>query len=374
MKRRLHEMLFIVWLALLALLSAAGLGFTAKEVVFDNRNEKALSSKPLAESRFRLEAAYKILTITTVHFNQGRGAAPGRIALRDEAGRIYGPWPAAGEKWRGAKNVCWLARPLMILPAGRYAVLDSEPETWSHNEASDNRGFTRVRGIRVQTMPFQKDRDVEALLKFFGLGLLVGLTLAASAAGINARLVSLSLTWGKRSGLKAALGLAAGQVLYAIVALLGLPLAMDRLIEQQFYLSLMGGGVMLGWGLKCLFIPASGGDHPPPLEPSLAPQKRGGPLLLGFAMALKRTWSVLILAGVMAALCLGHAGRHPQPSLSLLLGLFIGAALWGGLTSGGLGFLRPESPLQGLARLDRAAGLLFFILALAAWATQAGLN
>ncbi|MFH0968879.1 MAG: hypothetical protein V1862_14470, partial [Methanobacteriota archaeon] len=42
------------------------------------------------------------------------------------------------------KDAHWVARPNISLPAGTYSVKDSDPDTWSHNEASGFSGFVGV--------------------------------------------------------------------------------------------------------------------------------------------------------------------------------------------------------------------------------------
>jgi hypothetical protein len=80
--------------------------------------------------------------ITTYHWNDGRGAAPGTIALRAEDGRVFGPWPAEGsEGMGGVPDAYWTVRPGVVLPAGRYTIIDSSPATWATNEDVGNRGI-----------------------------------------------------------------------------------------------------------------------------------------------------------------------------------------------------------------------------------------
>jgi hypothetical protein len=88
----------------------------------------------------RITRAYRITTITTYHY----GAMPsqGTIALRGSDGRMYGTWrvqPVQGG---------WFAvYPNVIVPAGTYAVVDSDPKSWSHNAGSNNVGMTMIEGI-----------------------------------------------------------------------------------------------------------------------------------------------------------------------------------------------------------------------------------
>ena len=43
-------------------------------------------------------------------------------------------------------NAYWTVHPGEILPAGSYTVIDSHPASWSRNDGSQQRGFTRVEG------------------------------------------------------------------------------------------------------------------------------------------------------------------------------------------------------------------------------------
>jgi len=53
--------------------------------------------------------------------------------------------PSAGQG--GKPNVNWECHPPSVpLPAGTYTVVDPDPATWSHNDASGNAGFSRIVG------------------------------------------------------------------------------------------------------------------------------------------------------------------------------------------------------------------------------------
>lgn len=132
-------------------LSAAGLlpggAAPAPQRLFALNNVDAVIEGPKHLTTLRLAASTRIAQIRTYHWNGGRGAPAGTLALRDAKGRLHGPWKAQGEAgYRGAKDVYWNASPDVVLPAGDYTVVDSSPETWSHNAASGHRGFVEVFG------------------------------------------------------------------------------------------------------------------------------------------------------------------------------------------------------------------------------------
>jgi hypothetical protein len=109
--------------------------------LFDNGNPGGVSNGPAAPTLIRLDAPTFVARITDYHWNGGRGAAAGTIALRDTGGRLFGPWPA-----RLQGPAYWVATPGAVLPAGTYTVIDSAPSTWSWNAASGGSGMTWLEG------------------------------------------------------------------------------------------------------------------------------------------------------------------------------------------------------------------------------------
>jgi hypothetical protein len=116
-------------------------------VVFDNGNIYAVYTQPTAAPIVRLERRTRITAITTYHWNNGRGADPGSIALVDASGRLYGPWAADGSPGQGGvPDAYWTVRPNLSLPPGRYVVIDSDLTSWAHNEATGGAGMVRIEG------------------------------------------------------------------------------------------------------------------------------------------------------------------------------------------------------------------------------------
>lgn len=103
---------------------------------------------PTAPTVFTLESQMRISRIRTYHWNHGQGMTPGSISLRDSAGNTYGPWQAYGEPGMGGvPDAYWVVEPDVVLPPGRYEVVDSDPSTWSQNSDTGGRGVTWVYAI-----------------------------------------------------------------------------------------------------------------------------------------------------------------------------------------------------------------------------------
>ncbi|MCD4783141.1 MAG: hypothetical protein K8T10_04830 [Candidatus Eremiobacteraeota bacterium] len=100
--------------------------------------------------RFVLKYPCKITRIMTYHFNNMRGSPIGTIALRSASGKVYGPWKVERRPGFPIESMQWSVDPNVVIPAGTYTVIDSNPGTWSQNSASRGHGMTIVNGIRIK--------------------------------------------------------------------------------------------------------------------------------------------------------------------------------------------------------------------------------
>jgi tetratricopeptide (TPR) repeat protein len=125
-----------------------------ESVIFDNWNIGGVDNGPTQSTVFTISQSITITKITNYHWNSGRGATPGTIALRSQNGQQYGPWTASGTAGQGGvKNANWHVSPNVVLPPGTYTVIDSAPATWAQNGQSKGRGFTRVEGRGAASAP-----------------------------------------------------------------------------------------------------------------------------------------------------------------------------------------------------------------------------
>lgn len=144
----------LLWFGVSGLVFALSLMVTVQSacaqaaVLFSNNNIDAVQNGPTQQTVMRFSSPVMISKITTYHWNNARGTAEiGTIALRSETGQLYGPWQAEGEPGQGGvPNVYWVAYPNVSLPAGAYAVIDSDPTTWAQNAASGGVGMTWAEG------------------------------------------------------------------------------------------------------------------------------------------------------------------------------------------------------------------------------------
>ena len=90
---------------------------------------------------------YCLTSVSTYHWNDGNGAAPGKVGLRGTQ-EMVGPAQAQGTSGQGgAQNVNWVYVPAsdaLPLLNGQYTCTDSDSATWSQNKESGGQGFCRI--------------------------------------------------------------------------------------------------------------------------------------------------------------------------------------------------------------------------------------
>ena len=120
------------------------------ELMFSNENIGGVQNGPTNPTIFTIDRERLITYIHNYHYFNG-GVLPGTISLQHSDGTVYGPWQTWGIVGQGGVvNAYWVFHPLVKIKAGTYTVIDSHPDTWSHNYQSDYRGFTRIRAMVIQ--------------------------------------------------------------------------------------------------------------------------------------------------------------------------------------------------------------------------------
>lgn len=123
---------------------AAGDAAGESVVALDTGNTLAIRAGGTAPT-FTLDNPAALETLTTYHYIDGGGPAPGTLGLTAADGSPYGPWQAYGiDGQGGVANAFWRVEPDVTLPAGTYTVVDSDPSTWSTNDTAGGVGFTTI--------------------------------------------------------------------------------------------------------------------------------------------------------------------------------------------------------------------------------------
>ena len=125
---------------------------TNEEYLFAQSVCGGVDSGPLNPTFFTTEETRTMTKIGTYHYNNGKGATPGTIGLKDQNGMTWGPWQAKGQ---GSVPTYWVVdlAPTLELPAGTYTVRDSDSSTWSYGSESEDCGIVSIIALKPGSEP-----------------------------------------------------------------------------------------------------------------------------------------------------------------------------------------------------------------------------
>src|SRR5258706_7201526 len=198
---------------------------------------------------------------------------------------------------------------------------------------------------------------IAALLK----GMAVGLAIAAPVGPIGLLCIRRTLIDGQRYGLASGLGAATADACYGVIAGFGLAFVAGFLVAQQFWLTL-GGGVFLCYlGVRAALArpasPAAGAD-PGTLHSALF-----STLLLTLANPL----TIISFTAVFSGLGLGTRPAYATAA-ALVVGIFLGSALWWLVLSTATSLLRSRLNVNWLRAVNWVSAALLVAFGLHALA------
>ena len=183
-------------------------------------------------------------------------------------------------------------------------------------------------------------------------GLIIGFSIAAPVGPIGILCIRRTLAEGRTSGFLSGLGAATADALYGCVAGFGLTIISTFLVDQRFWIQLVGGVFLLALGVKTLrSVPAQ-----------RAAAASGTGLAASYASTLLLTltnpMTILSFAAIFAALGVADTGGDLSAAALLVLGVFIGSAAWWLLLSGGVGLVREKLSSGVLRWTNRLSGVI----------------
>jgi len=197
-------------------------------------------------------------------------------------------------------------------------------------------------------------------LGLFIRGLIIGFSIAAPVGPIGVLCIRRTLADGRTSGFLSGLGAATADALYGCVAGFGLTVISGFLVDQRFWIQLIGGIFLLALGIKTL--------RTVPAERAAAASGTG--LAASYASTLLLTltnpMTILSFAGIFAALGVADTGGDFSAAALLVLGVFVGSAAWWLLLSGGVGLLREKVSSGVLRWTNRLSGAILLAFGLIA--------
>lgn len=187
-------------------------------------------------------------------------------------------------------------------------------------------------------------------MELFLQGLILGFSIAAPVGPIGVLCIRRTLAEGRASGFAAGLGAATADAIYGSIAAFGLTLISGMLVDQKLWLGLLGGGFLCYLGVRTFFA-----------QPSQQAALAQGQGLLGaytstFFLTLTNPMTILSFMAVFAGLVRGSSDY--RSAAMLVLGVFLGSAMWWLSLSGGVSLLRARFDLNAMQWVNRISGII----------------
>ena len=183
-------------------------------------------------------------------------------------------------------------------------------------------------------------------------GLVLGFSIAAPVGPVGVLCIRRSMTRGFRSGLVSGLGAASADAVYGTIAAAGLTLVADFLVSQRFWLGLLGGGFLLFLGIKTMLIPPSSQNK------EEEKTGMGSDYFSTLLLTLSNPMTIFSFAAIFSGMSAQALPVYRFSAFLLVLGVFLGSALWWLILSGSVGLLRTRVTQAMLVWVNRVSGLV----------------
>ena len=158
---------------------------------------------------------------------------------------------------------------------------------------------------------------------FFLKGLIIGFVIAAPVGPIGVLCARRTLMHGRRAGFFSGMGAATADAIYGFIAAFGLTFISAFLVDHQFLLRLVGGGLLLYLGVKAFMArPVKKTDLP------RSARHYAGMYTSTFFLTLTNPMTILSFAAVFAGFGLAGTTGSVLSAGVLILGVYLGSALW----------------------------------------------
>ena len=191
-------------------------------------------------------------------------------------------------------------------------------------------------------------QEIHHLIK----GLIIGLSIAVPVGPIGILCIRRTLTQGRVVGFLSGLGAATADGLYGAIAGFGLTFLVNFIIGKQIWLRLIGGGLLCILGAKTFL------SRPAEQGASVEGNSLWNAYLSTFFLTLTNPMTILFFTAVFAGLGIGSTDGDYVSAGILVLGVFIGSAMWWLVLSGFTGILEGLLNFKRLQWLNRISGLI----------------
>jgi threonine/homoserine/homoserine lactone efflux protein len=188
---------------------------------------------------------------------------------------------------------------------------------------------------------------------FFLKGLIIGFVIAAPVGPIGVLCARRTLMHGRRAGFFSGMGAATADAIYGFIAAFGLTFVSAFLAGHQSSLRLVGGGLLLYLGVKAFLAkPVKKTDLP------RSARHYAGMYTSTFFLTLTNPMTILSFAAVFAGFGLAGTRGSVLSAGVLILGVFLGSAVWWLFLVGLFSLYRKRFQAHQLVWVNRISGTI----------------
>jgi threonine/homoserine/homoserine lactone efflux protein len=186
-------------------------------------------------------------------------------------------------------------------------------------------------------------------------GVIIGFVIAAPLGPIGILCARRMLTYGRRAGFFSGMGAASADVVYGFIAAFGLTFVSEILIGYQLWFRFTGGAILCFLGIRTFMEQPAKTDDYPGLK---SKQHFAGMYTSTFFLTLTNPMTILSLAAVFAGFGLAGARGSLRSAVILVLGIFLGSALWWLFFVGVFSIFKRRFSHHELQWINRIAGII----------------
>ena len=200
--------------------------------------------------------------------------------------------------------------------------------------------------------------EIEFLVK----GIVVGFLASIPLGPVGVLCIQRTINKGRTSGLFSGMGAATVDSFFALVAALGLTFIINFIEEQQFYIQLLGGGVLIFLGTRIF--------NTNPIQQIRRHRKKKNKLVEDFLSVLFLTLSnplaVFLFVAAFAGIGLVTSKDSSVKSSLIIAGVFLGATFWWASLTFFVDLFRKKFRLKQLWWINKIAGVIIIVFGIAA--------
>ncbi|SEF24286.1 LysE family transporter [Variovorax sp. NFACC27] len=189
--------------------------------------------------------------------------------------------------------------------------------------------------------------------------LVIGLSIAAPVGPIGLLCIQRTLAHGRTIGFLSGLGAALADACYGAIGALGVSAVIASMVAARVPLALAGAAFLAWMGVQLLRAPVAtqarqAADATTPLKATLSV----------FLLTLANPMTILSFVAVFATISTGHAGGSGGiPAATMVLGVFLGSALWWLGLSTMVSSVRHKLSAKTMQSINRLSGAILLAFA-----------